>query len=118
MGEEEECKRMKGKMTRRGKGVRNSSGRKERMDGLKWESRKECKRRKRKRWTTRRRKRRKEFKRSKGKVGWPEVGKEEGIQEKERNGWMTRSGRVGRNAMVGKDGTEKQGRDEQPVYRV
>ncbi len=41
--QEEESKRW---MTRRGKGGRNSSERKEMMDDLEWERRKECKRRK------------------------------------------------------------------------
>ncbi len=40
------------------------------------------------------------------------------MRGEERKGWRTQSGRGGRNAMEGKDGTEKQGRDEQPEYRV
>ncbi len=70
-------------MTRSGRGGRNERGRKEKMDDPKGE-------------------RRKEFKLRKGKDGWPEVGKEEGMQEDERKGWMPRSGRGGKNARGGK----------------
>ncbi len=101
-----ECKRRKGKdglpILGEEKGMQEEE--KERMDYLNRERRKECKRRKRKGWITRsgrvgrnamggkekmddpKGERRKEFKLRKGKDGWPEVGKEEGMQEDERKG--------------------------------
>ncbi len=79
--QEEEMKRL---ITRSGKGGRKTRGGKEMMGDLKRERRKECKRRK-------------------AKDGLPEVGEEEGMQWAERKGWMTRSGRVGRNAIGGKE---------------
>ncbi len=49
---------------------------------------------------------RKELKRRKTKDGWPQEGKEERIQEHEKKGWMTQSGRRGKNARSGKERTD------------
>jgi hypothetical protein len=98
VGEEEgmQEKERKGWMAWSGRGGRNARGGKERMDGPKWETRKECKRRKEK-------------------DGWSEVGKEEGMQEEERKGWMIQSGKGGKNARARKermDGPKRERRKE------